>query len=85
MKQIIEIENLSKNYKQGKISVPALKNINLKIGAGEFTAIVGPSGSGKTTFENAWQKKPSPALSLPAFSFIGFNQSFSILSLTRTS
>ncbi|GKU83897.1 ABC transporter ATP-binding protein [Niallia sp. NCCP-28] len=45
---IIKTKNLSKSY--GKTQV--LKNIDLTIEQGEFTAIMGPSGSGKTTLMN---------------------------------
>jgi len=48
MSKIIEAKNLSKSY--GKTQV--LKNIDLTIEHGEFTAIMGPSGSGKTTLLN---------------------------------
>lgn len=48
MTTVIQTKNLSKYY--GKTQV--LKNINLMISAGEFTAIMGPSGSGKTTLVN---------------------------------
>jgi putative ABC transport system ATP-binding protein len=36
----------------GKITVEALKDINLDIGAGDFVSVAGPSGSGKTTMMN---------------------------------
>lgn len=44
-----DLHNLSKSYLAGSTKVPVLKNINLKINAGEYVAIMGPSGSGKTT------------------------------------
>jgi len=49
---IIVTENLKKDYREGGVVVPAVRGIDLRIEAGEFTAIVGPSGSGKTTFLN---------------------------------
>jgi len=48
-KSIIKINNVAKIYDTGKVSVAALKEINLTIHSGELTAIVGPSGSGKST------------------------------------
>ncbi len=48
----IELINVKKEYDLGKVKVPALKNVTLKIEAGEFTVIAGPSGSGKTTILN---------------------------------
>lgn len=48
MNTIIQTKNLSKSY--GKTQV--LKNIDLAVEEGEFTAIMGPSGSGKTTLMN---------------------------------
>jgi ABC-type lipoprotein export system ATPase subunit len=46
---MIEIEQLSKHYKQGKTVVRALDGVSFNIESGEFVAIVGRSGSGKTT------------------------------------
>ncbi len=47
----IVCENLFVSYPDA--SVPTLKEINLKIAAGSFVAIVGPSGAGKTTLVDA--------------------------------
>jgi len=47
--ELIRAINLSKTYRSGEVVVEALKDINLTIKRGEFTAIAGPSGSGKTT------------------------------------
>ena len=46
---IIKISNVAKIYDTGKVSVAALKEINLTVNSGELTAIIGPSGSGKST------------------------------------
>ncbi len=46
---MIEIEHIDKIYRMGKLEVPALKAVSLRIDAGEFVAITGHSGSGKST------------------------------------
>lgn len=43
---------LCRTYRIGDIVIEALKNVNFKVGKGEFTVISGPSGSGKTTLLN---------------------------------
>jgi putative ABC transport system ATP-binding protein len=52
MTSLVHTEDLAKIYKLGKTEVPALRNLNIEIAQGEFTAISGPSGSGKTTLLN---------------------------------
>jgi len=49
---VIKLENVKKNYLLGKVTVPALKGIDLNIDMGDFMSIAGPSGSGKTTLLN---------------------------------
>lgn len=50
MGDIIEINNLSKIFKNNKDEdIVALKNINLSIKRGEFVSIIGSSGCGKST------------------------------------
>ncbi|UCG03446.1 MAG: ABC transporter ATP-binding protein [Candidatus Heimdallarchaeota archaeon] len=48
----IQIEDLSKDYVMGELTVPALQEITISIEEGDFIVILGPSGSGKTTFLN---------------------------------
>lgn len=46
---MIELENITKIYRMGKVEVPALRGITLNIERGEMLAIIGASGSGKST------------------------------------
>jgi len=49
---MIHTRNLVKVYRNGFVETPALSNVNLDVGKGEYVAVFGPSGSGKTSLFN---------------------------------
>ena len=46
---VLQLHDVTKNYRHGAVDVAALSGIDLEVDAGSLTAIMGPSGSGKST------------------------------------
>ena len=49
---LVSVQDARKDFHVGKITVNALRGLDLEVRKGDFLAIVGPSGSGKTTLLN---------------------------------
>ena len=52
MGKILECREICKDYVQGRLVTPVLRNINFSMESGEYVAVMGPSGSGKSTLMN---------------------------------
>ncbi|MGE8542304.1 lipoprotein-releasing ABC transporter ATP-binding protein LolD [Acinetobacter sp. ANC 3813] len=46
---ILDAQNITKSFTDGKTSVDVIRGLSLQVKAGEFVSIVGSSGSGKST------------------------------------
>ncbi len=46
---LLDVDNVHKTYRLGRVPVPVLHGVSVRVNEGEFLAILGASGSGKST------------------------------------
>jgi putative ABC transport system ATP-binding protein len=61
IENVVRLRNVKKNFQMGKITVEALKKINMEVRRQEYVSIMGPSGSGKSTLFNMIGALDKPA------------------------
>lgn len=49
---VVQARNVTRHYELGKLTIKALKGVDVAIASGELVCIAGPSGCGKTTLLN---------------------------------
>src|SRR5262249_61869633 len=49
---LVEIRQVTKEYRKGEQTITPLRDIDLDIGRGDFVSLMGASGSGKSTLLN---------------------------------
>ena len=50
--ELVNVDGVEKVFRRGSEDIHVLKDLHLKVPAGEFLALMGPSGSGKSTLLN---------------------------------
>lgn len=64
---MMELVEVTKLYQQGRRNVYAVRGVSLRVGEGEFVAIMGPSGSGKSTLMHLMGALDTPSTGKAVF------------------